>query len=372
MRSRQVSGNNLHFPLLAILVAVLVSKTKLSQDSCIDCEPPLGFAAWFVKPTSPNAAHVRLRANTHHRRHWRRNVIRERACCHVDPEAGSLVRRAVKSGTGSDVVAQWRDDRRSRLLRSLDWSRYHLQVCFVDACEPSHSRARLASLFFKRVCKARGDSALLYCEAGGMPADAGARDRLAALLSVPGLGADDQESFARPLEEFLPSHVSLYDAVVATDDETCAALRRRLSEQGFEADADHLCVLGDYVDAYDVMCAEESEGGEPAGPAAIAPGILTAEGIRAALANPGPLRGAPRRKPVGPPLGGLPREWSEQLWPMAGSPNELLSDAEDSPERDGRQYELQMMGRLLRSTVGLQRALASSVPEGMKWWNDEE
>jgi len=195
-----------------------------------------------------------------------------------------------------------------------------------------------------------------------------------ASVFLPGLNQQDRDGLDQPLEEFLPAHIHLYDSVIATDQETCDALRRRLSHEGLNADADHLCVLGDYLDAYDVLLAQEQESAQEVLTAkpSMAPGLVSAEGIRGLLdgsISPGPLRGRPQPQLVGPALGGLPTEWGI-LWSQAGDPDELqLGDAETPAESA---LSPQTIGRLLRSAVGLQRSLSASVPEGMGWWNDEE
>lgn len=283
-------------------------------------------------------------------------------------------RATAEAVEGAGLVQQWRASRRERLLRSLDWSRYHLQVCFVDGSDPSYFKARLASFLFKRICRARGCTVLLCCEAGGLRPTRGNQAVDPAAVFLPGLDQKDHDCLDQPLEEFLPAHIHLYDAVLATDQETCDALRRRLSQEGLNADADHLCVLGDYLDAYDVMLAQEQENaqGLPTAKPSMAPGFVTIEGIRGLMdgsISPGPLRGRPQDQPVGPALGGLPTEWGI-LWSQAGDPNELqLGDAETPLER---LQNPQSIGRLLRSAVGLQRSLSASIPEGMRWWNDEE
>jgi len=273
---------------------------------------------------------------------------------------------------GAGLVRQWRTSRRERLLRSLDWSRYHLQVCFVDGSEPSYFKARLASFLFRRICRSRGCAVLLCSEAGGLRPARGKQAVDQAAVFLPGLDEKDRDYLEQPLEEFRPEHIHLYDAVLATDQETCDALQRRLSQEGLNDDADHLCVLGDYLDAYDVMLAQENAQGMPTSKPSMAPGFVTAEGIRGLMdgsISPGPLRGRPQTKPVGSPLGGLPTDWSI-LWSQAGNPDELqLGDTEI---RADSVPSPQTIGRLLRSAVGLQRCLSASIPEGMRWWNDEE
>jgi len=273
---------------------------------------------------------------------------------------------------GTALVRQWRAGRRERQLRSLDWSRYHLQVCFVDGYEPSYFKARLASVLFRRICRARGCGVLLCCEAGGLQPTQRKQAVDQSSVFLPGLNQRDHEFLEQPLEEFLPAHIHLYDAVLATDQETCDALRKRLSHAGLNADVDHLCVLGDYLDAYDVMLAQENAQGAPTPKPSMTPGFVTVDGIRGLMdgsISPGPLRGRPQPQPVGPALGGLPTAWGI-LWSEAGNPDELQPGDAETPTENVPNP--QTIGRLLRSAVGLQRSLSASIPEDMRWWNDEE
>jgi len=289
---------------------------------------------------------------------------------------------AAATDGSAELVGLWRADRRNRALRSLDWTRYHLWVYFVDGLEPSYARARLCRYFFERVCAARGSSSLLYCAAGGV--DPSARGELDLLVAsaVPDLHADDLQNLMIPPYTFSPRDVDMYDLVVATDERSLQGVRRSLAEDGRGADPEHLCLISDFLDAYDVLlAAEEAEGWAPAG-APPAPGLLTLGSLQS-LAPGMPLRGAPRRQPVGPPLADLPQAWAEVLWPAAGDSSEL-DDDDDAPgevRQDGaavaegmtdRERAQRNAGRILRSVVGLERVLKRSVPEGMRWWNDEE
>merc|ERR1712014_72610 len=109
---------------------------------------------------------------------------------------------------------------------------------------------------------------------------------------------------------------------------------------------------------------EQSQGAPEENLAVMSPGVLTVESARAlrdGKIRPGPLRGAPQPKSVGTALGGLPVEWAVLL---AASPTDdmLLGEIRPGPApADSRQN----IGRVLRSTIGLQRVLAASVPKGM-------
>mmetsp|Transcript_29138 Transcript_29138/g.39360 ORF Transcript_29138/g.39360 Transcript_29138/m.39360 type:complete len:163 (+) Transcript_29138:1-489(+) len=162
----------------------------------------------------------------------------------------------------------------------------------------------------------------------------------------------------------------MYDVIVATDERTQEAVRGIIASDGrVSSDPDHLCLLDDFLDAYDVLLAADREAGrqsmEDASPR---PGVLTLEGLRSL--RPGePLRGTPQRQPVGPPLEFLPEEWEQTLWPAAGSCNEFSEEPESTKTAAKAQRRA---GRMLRSTVGLERCLRASIPQGMRWWNDEE
>lgn len=211
---------------------------------------------------------------------------------------------------------------------------------------------------------------MLLCETGGLTRAHKQEDMTnVPVSSLPGLTASDRYNLALPVEEFEPGHIDLYDVVVASDEDTCDLLRRRLSKAGMNGDADHICVLGDYLDAYDVMLMHEQFQVAPEEhEVVISPGILTVEVARAlkdGTIKPGPLRGAPQPKSVGAALGGLPSEWGEVL---AASPTDEVLFMSVS----GLDGSRQNIGRILRSTIGLQRVLAASVPKDMRWWNDEE
>ncbi|CAK0842540.1 unnamed protein product [Prorocentrum cordatum] len=300
----------------------------------------------------------------------------------LSPRRERPVARKSVGREGLQLARQWRADRRERLRRNLDWSRYHLQVCFVDACEPSFAEARLSTFFFKRACRARGDQHVLCCDAGGLCPALGARDAGAAraICQVPGVSDEELGLLAEPLEQFelrhmegsvscfVPRHVDLYDVVVAANEESYEALSARLHGRG--ASSEHLCALGDFLDAHDALQAQEAAEGLPvASPGRMAPGFATREAIEAlreGRLEPGPLRGAPPRRPVGELLGGLPREWQPLLDAASdlGVAEGLLEGGRGADAR-------RTMGSVLRSAVGLHRWLMASIPADMKWWNDE-
>lgn len=274
------------------------------------------------------------------------------------------------SSSEAQLVSLWRAERRSRALKDLDWTRYHLWVYFVDALEPSYARARLCRFFFEKVCYARDSSSLLYCAAGGVQPALHQEVDLTAASVVPGLHASDLQNLMVPPYEFAPADMSMYDLVVAADEQTQEAVRAVLAADGRQQqDPDHLCLLEDFLDAYEVMLANEGQQDlQPVEEASIRPGMLTAGSLR--NLNPGqPLRGAPPSQRVGPPLEYLPEVWEKVLWPAAGDCNEIgeATSSDLSPTSAQRR-----VGRMLRSVVGLERALRGSIPEGMRWWNDEE
>ncbi|CAE7939817.1 unnamed protein product [Symbiodinium sp. KB8] len=275
-------------------------------------------------------------------------------------------RRTLNALTGDaespHIVRQWRYARRSRLLNSLDWTRYHLWVYFVDSCEPSYARSRLCRFFFEKVCQGHSTASLLYCAAGGLETTQKEEMDLELPASVPDLHSDDLQNLVVPPYTFTPMDFSMYDVVVAADEATAEAVRQRLRETG-QSDRDELCVLSDFMDAYDVLLEAEQENPvlEPA--PGIAQGILSQDGL--AQLMPGqPLRGTPPPRPVGPPLPGLPSAWQE-LWSVANSGIDELADT-------GSAQPAEEVGRILHAVVGLERCLRASIPPNMRWWNDED
>eukprot|EP00435_Cladocopium_sp_Y103_P005939 s3132_g1.t3 len=256
------------------------------------------------------------------------------------------------------ILRQWRYARRSRLMSTLDWTRYHLWVYFVDGCEPSYARARLARFFFEKVCHGRDTSSLLYCAAGGLETTLREEEGIEVASAVPDLHVDDLQNLALPPFTFVPNDFSMYDVIVAVNEETAQRIREQLP-----ADRDELCVLSDFVDAYDVLREMEEEK-EVVTPRPLAPGVLTQEGL--AQLKPGePLRGTPPVTSVGSPLCGLPDGW-EELW------NRTQRSINAMPGETGDDHPFDEAGRMLHSIVGLERALRASIPPDMRWWNDED
>eukprot|EP00931_Biecheleriopsis_adriatica_P004301 TRINITY_DN105997_c0_g1_i1.p1 TRINITY_DN105997_c0_g1~~TRINITY_DN105997_c0_g1_i1.p1 ORF type:complete len:353 (-),score=60.36 TRINITY_DN105997_c0_g1_i1:97-1155(-) len=267
--------------------------------------------------------------------------------------------------TAPQLLRQWRQARRSRVLNDLDWTRYHLWVYFVDSVEPSFARARLCRFFFEKVCESHGhSSSLLYCAAGGLE-DAAGQEELELISSVPGLDWNDMEHLVVPPYTFTPQDFSMYDVVVAVDDDTADAVRQRMRAHGGNGDPDQLCVLSDFFDAYDILLEEEQREAEVERKTQISPGILTLEGLE--HLRPGqPLRGTPLTVPIGSPLEGLPESWSEELWRAA------RGTADGLPQTGCASSRLEEAGSILRSIIGLERVLRASIPSGMRWWNDED
>eukprot|EP00913_Durusdinium_trenchii_P035638 g33350.t1 len=225
---------------------------------------------------------------------------------------------------------------RARLMNSLDWTRYHLWIYFVDSCEPSYARARLCRFFFEKVCQG-----LLHVIQEHMG--------LEVASAVPDLHPGDLQNLSCPPFTFVPNDFSMYDVTVAVDEATAQRIRQQLP-----IDRDELCVLSDFVDAYDEMVAPKS----------LTPGLLTADGL--ARLKPGePLRGTPVPVPVGSPLCGLPEAW-EELW--SSGERSINAMPGDEP---GEDHPFEEAGRIFHSIVGLERCLRASIPPDMRWWNDE-
>lgn len=253
--------------------------------------------------------------------------------------------------------------RRAQCLSTLDWTRYHLWVYFVDGEEPTHARARLCKFFFEKVAFGHGSSTLLYCAAGGLENVNNEEDDLSTISAIPDLTADDMQHLLTPPYAFSARDLTMYDVVVATDEKTYEWLKSEIEihrSEGLIFDPDQLCLISDFNDAYDVLLRQEIEVTQlqSTRSSLLSPGLMTAEGLE--QLKPGePLRGAPSKVQLGSPLEGLPSSWSE-LWDEPN--NDEVQDLE------GRLSA----GSLLRSIVGLERSLRGSIPEDMRWWNDEE
>jgi len=266
---------------------------------------------------------------------------------------------AVRAG---GILAQKRAGRRARVLEELDWTRYHLQINFVDAVEPSYARARVARFFFERVCASRGSSSLLYCAAGGIRPTVQSEESMGVATVLPDLHADDLQNLATPPYEFDAADASMYDLIVAVDEETLQRITDRL---GYFPDS--LCSLEDFSDAYAELLAQERAQGWVPTESSAKPGVLNLETLQ--KLEPGvPLRGAPDRRPVGPALGDdLPDAWSKFLW----NPEAPLVE-DDLANAVAEKSDEQVSGQILRSVVGLERFLLAGIPPDMRWWNDEE
>eukprot|EP00929_Paragymnodinium_shiwhaense_P057372 TRINITY_DN28712_c0_g1_i1.p1 TRINITY_DN28712_c0_g1~~TRINITY_DN28712_c0_g1_i1.p1 ORF type:complete len:388 (-),score=57.55 TRINITY_DN28712_c0_g1_i1:613-1776(-) len=292
------------------------------------------------------------------------------------PAAGTAGRRSVARAAGeaafaagSGILGQWRAERRARLLKDLDWTRYHLWVYFVDATEPSFTRARLARLFFERICDAKDTGRILYCAAGAIRPTLNEESAIGLATAVPGLDASDLQNFALPPYEFSPADMSMYDVIVAADEKTKDRVRWEL---GGSLDPDHLVVLGDFVDAHDALAEApgKSKSGSEDAASTLRPGLLTTDDL--AKLQPGmPLQGRPAAKGLAAALDLLPPSW-HSLWDAPGVTESFVEGetSEDTP--DEQVQTRQVVAHTLRSIVGLEAVLERSIPPEMPWWNDEE
>lgn len=242
--------------------------------------------------------------------------------------------------TEKGLVQRWRADRRHRLIGSLDWTRNFLFVMFVDGNGPYYSRARLSRFFFDRVIT----SGNLYSYAGGLhPTLQDDADDLSMMGAVPGLSYKDMQSLSVAPFQFDPKDIDTYDVMVAMDEDTSNEIQLRLRQAGRPDDPDNLCVIGDFIDAYEsVLSMQQGEGGQDTGVESVGYGM-------------------------GPQLPFLPQGWEDSLWP-AGKPGRKYSELSGwtwTPKATlrrarTRRWTQRMVGRLLRSVVGLQRTLVAS------------
>jgi len=109
-------------------------------------------------------------------------------------------------------------------LPHVDWTRYHLQVLFIDQSDTL--RARLASGLFDRIAEWNGYGRALYAWTCGLHAEepttssSSSLDRLstqAGLMHKAWMLGIPPKVFARPVEQFELADLDRYDVVVAMD-----------------------------------------------------------------------------------------------------------------------------------------------------------
>lgn len=112
-------------------------------------------------------------------------------------------------------------------LPDVDWSRYHLQVLFIDSNDVL--RGRLAAALFERVAEWNGYGRILLPWTCGVDADQGATADLstqaALMFKARQLGLRPK-AFARPTERFEAPDLDRHDVLIALDTPTKEAVLR--------------------------------------------------------------------------------------------------------------------------------------------------
>jgi len=236
----------------------------------------------------------------------------------------------------------------------LDWTRYHLMVYFVDALEPSYSRARLARFFLDKVHKSRATNGTqLYCYAGGVrPAIYEEQDH-GVMSVVPGLDVSDLQHLSVPPYVVDPTDLQSYDIIVAMDEDT-QSLVTQLFPPG--ANTDHVCVLDDFLDYF--ATPETTFSGSH---------IVQADG-QYRFSSPRDQGQLPREPEEA--LRGLPAAWKDRLWKrgvgywcFSPRPPRVRNRSETMVSKSTER----VVGRMLRSLVGLERALMDEIPADLRW-----
>jgi protein-tyrosine-phosphatase len=225
-------------------------------------------------------------------------------------------------------------------------------VYFVDALEPSYSRARLARFFLDKVHKSRATGTQLYCFAGGVRPAINEEQDHGVMSVVPGLDATDLQHLSVPPYVVGPEDLESYDVIVAMDEETQSMVTQMFPSS---ANTDHVCVLDDFLDS----CAapETPFSGSR---------IVEADG-RYRFSSPDDRGCQSEPDEI---LSGLPTAWKDRLWKRGVghwcfSPrpprvrNRSATMVSKSTER--------VVGRMLRSSVGLERALMDEIPADLRW-----
>ncbi|KAF8073130.1 LONRF3 [Scenedesmus sp. PABB004] len=138
-----------------------------------------------------------------------------------------------------------------RPLPSVDWSRYHLQVIFVDRAD--QLRARLAAGFFESVAEWNGYGRALYPWTCGTHVDGSPAGRAAALAACAGLMAQAAalgiapKVFARSPEAFELRDLDAYDVVVALDAATRHEVLSRVDPAHAAYYAERVYLLSDFA-----------------------------------------------------------------------------------------------------------------------------
>lgn len=153
----------------------------------------------------------------------------------------------------SILINQWPSSPEKQPLPGVDWTRYHLQVLFIDSTDTL--RARMAAGLFERVAEWNGYGRAMYPWTCGLSAaDPAAPPTLqslttrAALMHQAYLLGIPPKVFARPAEQFETADLDRYDVVIALDSPTRDSILQQVDPHYKEYYGERVRLLMDYTD----------------------------------------------------------------------------------------------------------------------------
>lgn len=133
-------------------------------------------------------------------------------------------------------------------LPAVDWTRYHLQILFVDWTDTV--RARVATGLFERIAEWNGYGRALYPWACGVQASEHSDDvsTTVALMTQATFLGIRTKLFAAPGEQLTPEDLDRYDVIVALDSRVQAAVMQLGGSAWQEYYSRKVCKLSDFSD----------------------------------------------------------------------------------------------------------------------------
>lgn len=164
---------------------------------------------------------------------------------------------------GQPEPQQWQQQQQQGChtkLADVDWSRYHLQVLFIDRHD--QLRARLAAGLFEKVAEWNGYGRALYPWTCGTHVDDSAAGRTAhmwlstSLVSQAAVLGIEPKVFTRRPESFELRDLDCYDVIVAVDSATREAVLEQVEPQGQQYYRERVNLLSDYAQPQPLTDAE--------------------------------------------------------------------------------------------------------------------